>query len=345
MRTVFFSVAVLCLFSTASALELVWGGKIGSFTLSFANGLSISSTAPAVRSHGMWCRPPVVNSDIGEHPCVFKATGEPSAFTLGNDILGTFNRSTVTFNTSFGEDVTYGVRLYESAVVFETYFRDGLVNATTSQTNVSVTQYPNFQLGHGALADTNNIGTLHYKDVATRGVVSTLADLEHIGYSGWDCPKMQSCSFQGTFLSLMRRDSAFCMVLSALTGFDSNVISIVQRHLSYGILGTITEVPAGHYTETVLWIEEGPHSGTNAAVSNWGSFLRAKYKRKRTAFNASLAVSHLGYSTTAYYFYTTMKDKNFEETILEVYKEAQRLEIPFRTFLLDSWYVSSCGPG
>ena len=43
----------------------------------------------------------------------------------------------------------------------------------------------------------------------------------------------------------------------------------------------------------------------NAAYEGWGRALLEYHGKPRTSYQASLATSHLGYSTTAYYFYHT----------------------------------------
>jgi hypothetical protein len=48
----------------------------------------------------------------------------------------------------------------------------------------------------------------------------------------------------------------------------------------------------------------------------------------------------LGYSTDngAYYYYTTEKNKNYQDTILDIAKDAKAQKIPYRYWLADSWW-------
>ena len=66
--------------------------------------------------------------------------------------------------------------------------------------------------------------------------------------------------------------------------------------------GSFTSVPPGHRYETILYLGE---AGVNAAYEGWGRALLEYHGKPRTSYQASLATSHLGYSTTAYYFYHT----------------------------------------
>ncbi len=68
--------------------------------------------------------------------------------------------------------------------------------------------------------------------------------------------------------------------------FDGNVIR-------YGILGSVTDVPAGFTVETVLVAG----AGINGAMVQWGDALLHRYGKLRYAYKRDYILTHLGYST------------------------------------------------
>ena len=128
---------------------------------------------------------------------------------------------------------------------------------------------------------------------------------------------------------------------SAATGVGSN-------QLRTGVMGAIRSIPAGYKYESIIY---GGQQGLNAAYEGWGASLLGYHGKRRTRYTANLATSHLGFSTTAFYFYHTegavresrkalVPGKNYADTMAAVYDDAQARKLPFRYALLDSWW---CG--
>lgn len=183
---------------------------------------------------------------------------------------------------------------------------------------------------------------------------------------GWKCdrgvsaeaPYGGSCSFPGTQLALFDQEQKTVLLMSALTNFDSVIVRRVEpsfsagqgvdyQQLRSGVMGAIRAIPAGHKYETVIY---GGQHGINRAYEGWGAALLVRHAKQRTSYKANLAISHLGFSTTAFYFYHTegayrepdkplTVGKNYEETMIDVYDDAVKNELPYRYALLDShWY-------
>ena len=53
-----------------------------------------------------------------------------------------------------------------------------------------------------------------------------------------------------------------------------------------------------------------------------------------------ITLQYLGYTTDngAYYYYNTEDDLNYEETLIKVKKYADKVNLPYRYVLLDSWW-------
>jgi hypothetical protein len=118
-----------------------------------------------------------------------------------------------------------------------------------------------------------------------------------------------------------------------------------SHELRTGVSGAIRSIPAGHTFESILHVGTG---GINAAYRAWGDVVLASHGKERTAPNASVVMSHLGFSTTGDYFYSpegatgvwpnAKPGKNFEETILDIHAYAVAEKLPYRSILLDSWW-------
>lgn len=113
--------------------------------------------------------------------------------------------------------------------------------------------------------------------------------------------------------------------------------------LSYGLMGTITDIPSGFIVEFVMVIGFGP----NHAVRRWGSKLVKRYGKVNPE-GKDFTTSNLGYDTDngAYYYYNPEPGKSYEQTLLDVNDYAMKEKIPYRHVQLDSWwYIKGKGGG
>ena len=182
---------------------------------------------------------------------------------------------------------------------------------------------------------------------------------------GWRCAGVtkelqygRGCNFPGSNLALFDANQSIVMLHSPLSPMDSVTIRRVRpqagaklgaafQQLRTGVAGTIQSIPVGHRYETVIY---GGQRGLNHAYEGWGSALLLYHgKKQRTSYNASVATSHLGYSTCGYYFYATegavarvdgslKLGADYADTMAHIAAEARARKIPYRYALLDSWW-------
>eukprot|EP01052_Picozoa_sp_SAG31_P025891 SAG31_NODE_2301_length_5978_cov_14.073652_7_plen_596_part_00 len=109
-------------------------------------------------------------------------------------------------------------------------------------------------------------------------------------------------------------------------------------HLSIGVKGTLTAVPAGFDAEWVAVLGDGMLGG----METWGNFLlRSSSKRRWGPYDDETA-SSIGWWTDngGYYHYggTDGKTGDFEVQMHDALADHRKLGIPFRHWQLDSWW-------
>ena len=132
-----------------------------------------------------------------------------------------------------------------------------------------------------------------------------------------------------------------------------------------GLGGGVSSALAGHAPEFVLMAGKGVRDTWEA----WGDVLLARNGKQRTAPDHDVFISHLGYSTTCYYFYNQCDCgyhwprqcdatddsgpksgsdntpppnlqgcRNYEDTLIAVHESHKRANLPIKYFLIDSWW-------
>ena len=97
------------------------------------------------------------------------------------------------------------------------------------------------------------------------------------------------------------------LVMSPVHAFVSSAIAVANlsdgsQSLAAGVVGSVTSIPAGYTMHTVLTMPAAG-SGFTEAMMHWGDTMLALGGGKaRAKHNAAPMISHLGYSTTAFYF-------------------------------------------
>ena len=95
--------------------------------------------------------------------------------------------------------------------------------------------------------------------------------------------------------------SARTLLLSPLTEHMSSVMNAGANGsaaVAVGVGGAVTSIPAGHSMQTILYSGQGVRD----SYERWGDVVMQFHGKKRTALDHDVFISHLGYSTTAYYF-------------------------------------------
>ena len=131
------------------------------------------------------------------------------------------------------------------------------------------------------------------------------------------------------------------VVVSSASSFLSSVMGGGPRGrgpgdsvLRCGVQGTATSLPVGYSTSFVV------HAGAGVPETfmAWGDQLLAMHSKPRASANASVSLQYLGYSTTGSYFYAHRKNESYQETMLAVRDHARAAGIPYRYFIIDSWW-------
>jgi len=148
--------------------------------------------------------------------------------------------------------------------------------------------------------------------------------------------------------------------------------------LGYGVGASFAELPPGFAIETALVASSGapgfasPRTdaperasivpgGANGALAEYGDFVLGRHRKARALGNHTREASHLGYSTTGYYFYNlcdcrdvmdnTHKRTNcsaagsaipncssYQDTLEAVHDALVAQRVPYGHMLLDSWW-------
>lgn len=211
-----------------------------------------------------------------------KADGAPTPIS-GNDILGSYSGYSVGFNAGI---FVASFRLYEerSTLIFQQSFPKGLVNMNiTMNYNDLATGFPAFGPSQSELNSTD-VGFLSWSGGMCPG---------HTGV--WNAAGSKSADLGSQSGPLVLFDNAGnALAMSPASGFMTAQIAFGNAcgsALCAGHNGLVTNVPAGWTLETALV----GGAGINNTVMALGDVLLARGGKTRTAANADLTVSTLGW--------------------------------------------------
>ena len=83
------------------------------------------------------------------------------------------------------------------------------------------------------------------------------------------------------------------IVISAASNFMAASQTSASNTLSFGIMGSVVQIPANYSIEFIVSVG----TGINSAMERWGDLLLARYGKERYAYKRDLAIQTLGYST------------------------------------------------
>jgi hypothetical protein len=103
-----------------------------------------------------------------------------------------------------------------------------------------------------------------------------------------------------------------------------------------GLEGLAEEIPAG-YAHKVLVITG---RGVKNTFLKWGELIRGSHAHPVKDPYMDVGIGYLGYYTDngAYYYYKDAPGMNYHQTLIAVKEEADRLDIPYGYFQIDSWW-------
>ncbi|MBD3229597.1 MAG: hypothetical protein GF329_15560 [Candidatus Lokiarchaeota archaeon] len=153
--------------------------------------------------------------------------------------------------------------------------------------------------------------------------------------------------FKATSAPVMHYDDQLqSYIISSMNNFLVNIINkdiIEEEFIVCGLEGEIETIPKNYSQKYILYFG----NGINSTFKEWGDVLLKYYNTSRKDPYNDLIVSALGYWTDngAYYYYKTMRGKNYQETLETLYDYFKKEHIPIRYLQLDSWfYKKSWGP-
>ncbi len=133
------------------------------------------------------------------------------------------------------------------------------------------------------------------------------------------------------------------VVISPLDHFLESMTQPVEGEWRCGFGGMIERLPEG--TMRRVMVVKG--RGINNTVMKWGDLVRKWHDHERVPPYHDVALSRLGYWTDngAMYYYKTAPKMNYHETLIAVKEEADRRDIPYGYFQIDSWWYPKAKTG
>lgn len=126
------------------------------------------------------------------------------------------------------------------------------------------------------------------------------------------------------------------VLISPLDHFLVSMIAPAGDRFQVGLEGDLKLIPAGFQHPIIFYFGKGIRN----SFIGWGDLLLNWYNQKRDDPYADVGLAYLGYWTDngAYYYYKTEPGMNYEDTLLAVKADADRLGVPFGYFQVDSWW-------
>lgn len=160
--------------------------------------------------------------------------------------------------------------------------------------------------------------------------------LNHLTYSGiFAPPSFNSASTEGPWAFFDSSANAFIVspaghFMVSTTGFGPN------GELASGISSQIATLPQGFQQRTFLVIEPG----INRAFDTWGHAMTAFFGKTRPANDADASLNKVGYWTDngATYYYHTANGLSYEQTLLGIKSNFDRVGVGLGYIQLDSWF-------
>jgi hypothetical protein len=255
----------------------------------------------------------------------------PSLPAAGSDTLGPFMRQEMTWDVGGEAVFVTAVRVYSSAgiAVFEQSFPGG-INGTAAPGNDAAdavtSAWPSFAID---ASDT---------DRAVVGFGGRFLESSKVVAWGSAVDGLPSAGQHGGPMIVFDRYYSTSVVVSSFSRHTVATSSLDKTGsaaaVSYGLIGTVSSIPAGFSLETVIIATAG---GPTAGAKRWGALLLDAAQITRP-YDFTLEVLAYYTANGAYYYYKPETNKSFEKTLLDVLTDARARDIPYRYLQLDSWF-------
>eukprot|EP01064_Diplonema_japonicum_P017310 TRINITY_DN2537_c5_g1_i1.p1 TRINITY_DN2537_c5_g1~~TRINITY_DN2537_c5_g1_i1.p1 ORF type:complete len:749 (+),score=180.35 TRINITY_DN2537_c5_g1_i1:68-2314(+) len=248
--------------------------------------------------------------------------------TPGKDVLGGFMQTVMRYSTPTFT-VHAIVKQYTDGrlVSFTTNFTTGMKQSNSGRSSdTTCSRFPTFKLQSrvgldlgcmawgGAFMNNGNAGPL-------------------IG--SW--PATTSTGRGGGPHAIFDLMSTDVLVLTHGSQFISQSFETVNGDLVSGVMGGVTDIPAGFSITTMISYSD---MGINNAVTQCGTMLMKLFGKTTAYRDADPVLRLLGYNTDhgSYYYYHPAPNMTMGDTMLAVHEQARVQQIPFKFILLDSWW-------
>ena len=251
---------------------------------------------------------------------------------MDHDEFGPFTSEVTEWKASKGDFRfnTY-IHIYndEPMIVFGQQFVNGANKTSKGDDSGVMSSFPAIYVKQ----EEEKLGFLTYYNVQISGAQigqwSPGVEIQH-GFDGGFPMVLFDAMMENTLVL-----SPFNTFMSAGTDFIASADNS-STMVNFGILSSVDSVPVGYEYQTVLVAGDN----VTGTMMHWGETLQRHYGKDSSYRETDLTLNYLGYWTDAgaCYFHNTGRYKDYEEALLAVYEEAQKLEIPFRYVQFDDWW-------
>jgi len=255
------------------------------------------------------------------------------------DGLGVFTETVFVFKArDVNISTEFILREYEdsSTVILEHHFRDALSETSLPGQQGSV------NAGQHGLASRFPSFVVEQNAELPRGVLQLSGIMAGSAYSieKWDKNLRNHPTLERGPIAIFSERCA--LVMSSASSFMSSATFYepgTTSNFSFGVMGSVDKIPKHHHTSMILSSSSlvGKPDGIRRAFKTWGSKLIKQYGTKRPR---DPTVEYLQFSTDngAFYYYQTETGKTYSDTIIHIANASREREIPFRQWLMDSWF-------
>jgi len=189
------------------------------------------------------------------------------------------------------------------------------------------------ELKKSITAPTGNFGETHF---ALPAITPPRTHDQVLNFAEAACSPPVYKPVASTGPKIIYSDNLETIVFSPL---DKYLIAIGAPHgktWHCGLEGLVEEISAG-YCHKVLIVTG---QGVTDTFMKWGELIRKYEGHEIQDPYRDVGIGYLGYYTDngAYYYYKAAPGMNEHETLIAVKEEADRLDIPYRYFQIDSWW-------
>ena len=266
----------------------------------------------------------------------------------GSDSVGEFVATELIWETPSLVPMVTSIKQYDNCVIFGQRFPAGVKGTSSGNADDLVSGFPTFVVSE----EDEPTGYSHWISWYWLNQSSDPNNRRRklLEAKGFDSPvsgkwREHSLLYGGIggsgVTAVFNEDASVTAVMSPFDTFmAASQSSLSPGVRSMGLMGNITEIPEGFAMQSIIYFG----TGIQATIEGWGGTLLRAYNKPDLMSSgyvqSDISLSYLGYTTDngAYYYYKTVPGKNYQDTILDIKAYADKLGLPYRYILLDSWW-------